>query len=172
MPNAAVLVAVLLLAGGGGAIATSAAHAQEVGRAAPETEVLDVVDRFMHAISTNDVAALASLIVEGAMTTVERPDGAGGTRLTRRPFDPERFRTGAFRERYWDPVVHVRGGLAVVWAPYEFWRDGTTTHCGIDVVELVRQDGRWRIGGLMWTVEPDACAALRPSDPARVRPAR
>lgn len=172
MPNAAGFVAVLLLAGGYGTTAASLAHAQDAGPTAPETAVLDVVDRFMHAISTNDVATLASLTVEGAMATVEAPDGAGGTRLTRRPFEPDRFRAGAFRERYWDPVVHVRGGLAIVWAPYEFWRDGKTTHCGIDVVDLVRQDGRWRIGGIMWTVEPDACAALRPSDPARLRPAR
>jgi hypothetical protein len=64
----------------------------------------------MHAISTNDVASLASLTVEGAMTTVETPDGAGGTRLTRRPFEPERYRTGAFRERYWDPVGTCAAG--------------------------------------------------------------
>ena len=33
------------------------------------------------------------------------------------------------------PVVHVRGSLAVVWTPYEFWRDGKTSHCGVDVFE-------------------------------------
>lgn len=34
----------------------------------------------------------------------------------------------------------------------------------------VKEKGTWRIGNMMWTVEPDACAALRPSDPARIRP--
>lgn len=143
------------------------------GQQAPssaEAAVLEVVDRFMRAIGTNDVAALAALRLDGALNIVEAPDGAGGTRVTRRPFDASRYRTGNFQERYWDPIVHVRGSLAVVWAPYEFLRDGKTTHCGIDSFEMVRQDGQWRIGNIMWTVEPDACGRLRPSDQAAMRP--
>jgi hypothetical protein len=76
--------------------------------------VLDVVDRFMRAIATNDVEALAALRLAGALNIVESPDGSGGTRVTRRPFDGSRYRTGTYLERYWDPVVHVRGSLAVV----------------------------------------------------------
>ena len=78
--------------------------------------------------------------------------------------------TGTNREQYWDPIVHLRGSLGIVWTPYEFWRDGQTSHCGIDVFEMVKQDGAWRIGNVMWTVEPESCATLRPSDPARIRP--
>lgn len=151
-------------------IAGPPASGQQVPPSAETAAVLDVVDSFMRAIATNDVAALAALRLDGALNIVEAPDGAGGTRVTRRPFDASRYRTGNFLERYWDPIVHVRGSLAVVWAPYEFLRDGKTTHCGIDSFEMVRQDGRWRIGNIMWTVEPDACSRLRPSDPAAMRP--
>ena len=80
-------------------------------------------------------------------------------------------RTVEYRERYWDPIVHVRGSIAVVWTPYEFWTDGKTSHCGIDVFEMMKDQGAWKIANMMWTVEPDACAALRPADPARIRPA-
>ena len=66
---------------------------------------------------------------------------------------------------------HVRGRIGIVWAPYEFWLDGKSHHCGIDVFEMVKNDSGWKIANLMWTHEPDGCAALRPSDPARVRPA-
>ena len=90
--------------------------------------------------------------------------------MARRPFTPDGLKPGAYRERYWDPIVHVRGKLAVVWTPYEFWQGGKTSHCGIDVFELVKEDSGWRIANMMWTVEPDACPALRPSDPGRVRP--
>jgi hypothetical protein len=34
----------------------------------------------------------------------------------------------------------------------------------------VKEESGWRIANMMWTVEPDACPALRPSDPGRVRP--
>jgi hypothetical protein len=144
------------------------------GAAAPQPEqdaVLAVVDRFMTALSTNDFATLAALRVEGSVNIVERPDKSSGTLVARRPFDPAGGKPGAYRERYWDPVVHVRGSIAVVWTPYEFWIDGKTSHCGIDVFEMVKEKGAWRIGNMMWTVEPDACAALRPADPKRIRPA-
>lgn len=138
---------------------------------APESEaVLAVVDAFMHAISTNDFAAMAKLRVEGGSIVVERPAQGGGTLVTRRVFTPDTSKPGDYRERYWDPVVHVRGKIAVVWTPYEFWQGGKTSHCGIDVFELVKEESGWRIANMMWTVEPDACPALRPSDPGRVRP--
>jgi hypothetical protein len=143
-------------------------------RSADETDkaaVLAVVDRFMSAVSTNDMAEMSALRLEGGFNIVERPGEAGATLITRRPFAPN-AKPGNYRERYWDPVVHVRGGIAVVWTPYEFWIDGKTSHCGIDVFEMMKEQGTWRIANMMWTVEPTACPALRPSDPSRIRPSR
>ncbi len=73
-------------------------------------------------------------------------------------------------ERYWDPTVLVRGPIAVVWAPYMLWSDGVKSHCGVDVFEMLRIDGEWRIGNAMWTIEPDGCESLRPPDEAAMRP--
>ena len=153
-----------------GLVCHAGAFAQS-GPAGPEQEaILSVVDGFMNAISTNDFALLTSLRLEGGTNTIERPATSGGTLVARRPFTPDGLKPGAYRERYWDPIVHVRGKLAVVWTPYEFWQGGKSSHCGIDVFELVKEDSGWRIANMMWTVEPDACPALRPSDPGRVRP--
>ena len=139
-----------------------------------EAAILAVVDRFMDAISTNDSALMAELRLDGGFTIVARPDPKGGDAplVTRRVFTPGPSRSGVIRERYWDPVVHVRSGIAVVWTPYELWIDGKTSHCGIDVFEMMKEKGVWRIANAMWTVEPDACAALRPADPSRLRPVR
>jgi hypothetical protein len=151
-------------------VSIATVSAQPSPAAGEEAVILAVVDRFMHAVSTGDLKLLSSLRVEGSDNTVEQSVPGGGTRLTRRVFTPDSFPPGNYRERYWDPVVHVRGGIAVVWTPYEFWRDGKTSHCGIDVFEMVKQEGTWRIGHMMWTVEPEACPALRPKDAGRVRP--
>ena len=67
----------------------------------------------------------------------------------------------------------------MVWTPYELWADGKTSHCGIDVFDLLKEQGVWKIANAMWTVEPDACHRLRPQGsvahtaraPGRVRPA-
>ncbi|MBL8143577.1 MAG: hypothetical protein JNM38_20860 [Acidobacteria bacterium] len=63
----------------------------------------------------------------------------------------------------------IRGPIALVWAPYEFKVDGKTTHCGIDVFDFVKTDGRWIVSNAMWTVEPDGCAELRRTDPTARR---
>jgi hypothetical protein len=163
------LAALALLVPAGAAAAQAASPEQPA--------ILAVVDRFMHAVTSGDPAAMASIRLEGSLTTVESPSKAGGMQVqVRPPFTPRAAAPSgtapksAVRERYWDPVVHVRGSLAMVWTPYEFWRDGKTSHCGVDVFEMVKQDGAWKIGNVMFTVEPDACPAMRPKESGRIRP--
>ncbi|HET6970599.1 MAG TPA: hypothetical protein VFH92_05685, partial [Phenylobacterium sp.] len=65
-------------------------------------------------------------------------------------------------EQMWSPRVSLRGAmLATVSGPYEFQLDGKTTHCGIDVFDLAKVEGQWRIASVIWTAEPDACAELK-----------
>lgn len=172
-PVVAAAVAIVVVA-----VAVPPASAQPAKQPAPrhasaeEAAILAVVDQFMIGISTNDNALLARIRIENSFNIVDRPAQAPatGTVVTRRPFSPEGSKPGNFKERYWDPTVHVRGRLAIVWTPYEFWRDGKTSHCGIDVFELTKEQDTWKIGNAMWTVEPEACAALRPADASRIRP--
>jgi hypothetical protein len=51
-------------------------------------------------------------------------------------------------ERIHDAVVHVDGDVATVWAPFEFLVDGKIDHCGRDIANLVRIDGRWVIASI------------------------
>jgi hypothetical protein len=64
-------------------------------------------------------------------------------------------------EKIWDPTVMLHNQLAIVWAPYDFHLNGKLTHCGIDVFNLVKTNTGWKISGVQYTVEPDACAALQ-----------
>jgi hypothetical protein len=156
------------------AAAATAASAQSAPPNPEDAAILAVIDRFMDAISNNDSALMAELRIEGGSTITSRPNPAAADAplVTRRVFAPTPPRPGAgpVRERYWDPVVHVRGAIAVVWTPYEFWSDGKSSHCGIDVFDLMKEKGVWRIANAMWTVEPEACAALRPADASKLRP--
>jgi hypothetical protein len=151
---------------------TVAAHAQAAGHEAGEEEaVLAAMDQYMHAISNDDPAARAAMQMPDGMIFAWRPSQNGGFEVRSRSYARA---TGTSQEelleRYWSPTVLVRGGIAMVWAPYEFWVDGQTSHCGVDVFTFVRADGVWRVAGSMYTVEPDACAELRPADPTSLRP--
>lgn len=168
-----VCVGMLLLAAQGKAADASAVPAHPPG---DEAAVLAVVDQFMTAISTNDLELMASVQMPDGMTYRAGPAKDGGVEVIGRPnsywVKPERADGRARTERYWSPTVLVRGHIAVVWTPYEFWLDGKRSHCGIDTFDLVKADGRWRVANAMWTVEPDGCASLAPPPPSEMRPAR
>jgi hypothetical protein len=51
-------------------------------------------------------------------------------------------------ERIHNPLVRVDHDLAVVWAPFEFLADGKVDHCGTDLFNLVRVDGKWLIASV------------------------
>lgn len=151
--------------------ATSAAAAKP---SREEASVLATMDRYMLAISAKDLERMAAMQTPEGMTYRARATGDGTMDVVARPnsywVDPSNKDARTARERYWSPTVLIRGDIAVVWAPYEYWIDGKTSHCGIDVFNFVRVGGSWRVANSMWTVEPNACAELRPKDASTIRP--
>jgi hypothetical protein len=53
-----------------------------------------------------------------------------------------------YEERIHDPVVHIDHDIAVIWTPYVFTINGKIDHCGTDVVNLIKHDGRWLISNI------------------------
>jgi hypothetical protein len=141
-----------------------------------EAAVLEAMDHYMTAISANDLQAMAAMQTPEGMTYRARATEGGDMEIVAHPnsywVDPSQDDGRTHRERYWSPTVLVRGGIAVVWAPYEYWIDGKTTHCGVDVFDFVKIGGVWRVSNSTWTVEPNACAELRPASASELRPER
>ena len=159
-------IAIMVLFSACGAPAPPAQHTPGGHQTAEESAVLEALDRYVTAISESDLEAQAAMQTPEGMTYQWRPAEDGGMHITARPnsywTDPSRADGRVYRERYWSPTVMIRGGIAVVWAPYEFWIDGETSHCGVDVFDFVKIDGAWLVSNAMWTVEPEACTELRP----------
>ena len=126
------------------------------------SDVKASVDRWLAAINANDADALAANQLPQGMTfrQFHAPDGT--LKLSNRSNADwvERVRGGKDRlhERYWKPTILVHGGVATFWAPYSFDIDGKRSHCGIDVFDLVKVEGKWLVANAMWTVEPQGCA--------------
>lgn len=135
---------------------------------AEETAILSQVQRFFDGLGSQDAAAMQAALLPDAMLTAQRFQADGKISLSRRT--GAAFVEGAkgqagLSERMWDPVVMRRGPIAMVWAPYEFQLAGKTTHCGVDVFDMVKVDGTWKIAHLMWTQEPHACEELKGAKP-------
>lgn len=48
-------------------------------------------------------------------------------------------------ERIWNVEIRVDGPLANAWVPYAFFVGDEFSHCGVNVVQLVRRSNRWKI---------------------------
>lgn len=125
--------------------------------------VVAVVQAFFDGLASADSAAMRATMLPDSRFTALRKAPDGAIKANRVMFEDsfgKRIEPG-MEERMWSPQVMRRGALATLTAPYEFKKGGVTTHCGVDVFTLVKQDGGWRIADLSWTVEPDACPELK-----------
>ena len=118
-----------------------------------------VIDNFFEGINTGDGELLASLEVEGAQILNIRENTAGEYEFTARSwFAAENFGSVTrLTERYWDDELLISDVLAVFWAPYDFHINGEFSHCGIDVLNLIKIEGEWKIGHAMWTIQRPNC---------------
>ena len=120
-----------------------------------------VIDNFFESINTGNGELLASLEVEGAQILNIREETAGEYEFAARNwFVAENFSSDTqLTERYWDEELLISDVLAVFWAPYDFHVDGKFSHCGVDVLNLIKIEGAWKIGHAMWTIQQPGCEA-------------
>lgn len=136
---------------------SSAASAQQSHPEYPAVQ--QVVAAFFEAINTGNGELMAGLEVEGAQVLNIRENDPGEYEFVIRSwFGANSFANGArLTERYWDEELLISDHLAVFWAPYDLHINGEFSHCGIDVLNLIKIDGQWKIGHAMWTIQPHGC---------------
>jgi hypothetical protein len=120
-----------------------------------------VIDNFFESINTGNGELLASLEVEGAQILNIAEETAGEYEFAARTwFSAENFSSDTqLTERYWDEELLISDVLAVFWASYDFHVDGEFSHCGVDVLNLIKIEGEWKIGHAMWTIQQPGCEA-------------
>ena len=125
-----------------------------------ESHVLGTIQKLFDAMAAGDTVAAALAVIDDVslVSTAETADGPVTNKIDRATFfasiaDP----SNSMLERMWDATVRIRGGIATVWTPYDFHRNGEFSHCGIDAANLVRMKDGWRITSLVWTAEPTGC---------------
>lgn len=140
-----------------GAARPLSAQSSDADRAA----VLSVVQRLFTAMAQRDTTAARALLMPGSRFVAIFGDGTGSTpRVQADTTFLRNLATGTDRllERMWEPVVQLRGPLATVWAPYDFYVNGQRTHCGVDTFTLLRGGMVWRLSDISYTVERTGCA--------------
>jgi Putative lumazine-binding len=127
--------------------------------ATPEEQaVLATVQAMFDGMAKRDAAAIKEPTLPGGVMVLMR-DGKP-TQITFEDFATRVGKPGKTKieERIHDPLVRIDNDLAMVWAPFEFLSDGKVDHCGTDLFNLVRKDGKWLIASVADTGRAD-CAA-------------
>jgi hypothetical protein len=126
--------------------------------ATPEEQaVLAPVNAMFDGMTKRDAAAIKEPTLPGGTMVLMR-DGKP-TQMTIVAFADRVGRPGTthIEERIHDPLVRIDNDLAMVWASFEFLVDGKVDHCGTDLFNLVREDGKWLIASVADTGRKD-CA--------------
>jgi hypothetical protein len=133
------------------AFLTASLHA-----ATPEEQaVLVPVTAMFDGMAKRDAAAIKEPTLPGGTMVLMR-DGKP-TQMTFEDFATRVGKPGTTKieERIHDPLIRIDNDLAVVWAPFEFLVDGKVDHCGTDLFNLVRKDGKWLIASVADTGRKD-----------------
>lgn len=128
-------------------LATSAAI-RLVAQSAEEQAVLAPIHAMFDGMSRRDSAAIKAPTLPGGMMVLMR-DGKP-VQMTLEAFADRVGKPGTthMEERIHEPLVRIDNDLAVVWAPFDFLVDGKVDHCGTDLFNMVRVDGKWLIASV------------------------
>jgi hypothetical protein len=123
-----------------------------------ERAVLEPVTALFDGMAKRDAEAIKKPLLTGGTMVLMR-DGKP-TQMTFEDFADRVGKPGTtqIEERIHDPLVRIDHDLAVVWAPFEFLVDGKVDHCGTDLFNLVRIDGKWLIASVADTGRKDCPA--------------
>jgi len=138
---------------------TAGVFCTAIGAATPEEDaVLAPIHAMFDGMSRRDPAAIKAATLSGGTMVLMR--NGKPTQMTFEAFADIVAKPGKsqIEERIHDPVIRIDNDLAVVWAPFEFLADGKVDHCGTDLFNMVRVEGKWIIASVADTGTKN-CAA-------------
>lgn len=57
----------------------------------------------------------------------------------------------------WDAQVLLDENIAMAWTYYDLHVDGQFSHCGINLVSLIKTDDGWKISDITYNVKREQC---------------
>src|ERR1700677_576236 len=141
------------------AISTAGLFSVSLLASTPEEDaVLAPIHALFDGMTKRDASPIKAPAVPGAPMVLMR-DGKP-TQMTLESFADRVGRPGTthIEERIHDPLIRIDNDLAVVWAPFDFLVDGKVDHCGTDLFNMARVDGKWLIASVADTGRKDCSA--------------
>lgn len=125
--------------------------------------VLQTVQTLFDAMAEADFSKVSSVFAEGGHTF--RVDEADSVSLGENAdfvasignFEQE------IVERMWDAEVFVDDNIAMAWTPYDLHVDGEFSHCGTNLISLIKTGDGWKITDITYNARENNCPDGQPA---------
>ena len=128
-----------------------------------ETKVRQTIETFFKGFHTKDTLLIKETVSEEIIVQSIGADKDGKATLRKEDFS--RFLNSIasipdsvdFREKIQSYNIQTEGTMANAWTPYEFWYNGTFSHCGVNSFQLFKNGSDWQIIYLIDTRRREDC---------------
>tara|TARA_R110000868_G_scaffold3811_3_gene23452 strand:+ start:4640 stop:5098 length:459 start_codon:yes stop_codon:yes gene_type:complete len=128
-----------------------------------EERVKNTIDTFFKAFHQQDTTAIKETVSKDiVLQTIGK--NADGTEVVKTENFDHFLRsivaiptTTKFEEKIKSYNIQIDGPMANAWTSYEFWVNGTFSHCGVNSFQLFKQEGSWKIIYLIDTRRKEGC---------------
>jgi len=136
-----------------------------IGQDADKAAVKDVIEGFFEAFHQQDSTAMKAYMGKGVILQTTGRNQDGKTQFRSQPIErlyesiisiPDSV---AFEEKLTSWNIQIDRTMANAWVGYEFWYNGTFSHCGINSFQLVNFGVEWKIIYLIDTRGREGCMA-------------
>ncbi|MDX1314635.1 MAG: nuclear transport factor 2 family protein [Eudoraea sp.] len=128
-----------------------------------EMEVQQTIGRFFEGFHKQDSTVMRSVLGANPILQTIVQNAEGKTLVRDVPFDalikaivsiPDSV---SFEERIKSYKIRIDGPMANAWTAYEFWRNDTFSHCGVNSFQLYHDGSSWKILYLIDTRRKEDC---------------
>lgn len=134
-----------------------------IAQASEEKMVQNTIDSFFKAFHQQDSTALKETVSKDIVLQTIGKNEAG-----REVVKTENFSnflksivsiptTTKFEEKILSYNIQIDGAMANAWTSYEFWVNGSFSHCGVNSFQLFKDQGTWKIIYLIDTRRKEGC---------------
>jgi hypothetical protein len=115
-----------------------------------ESAVKQVINNLFNAMKNGDTARIRNVFYYSPLLQTVVKNQNGKTVILTEPLDSFLTAVGQPHQEVYDErinfdIIRIDEDLAMVWAPYKFYLGNRLHHCGVDVFQLVREPGQWKI---------------------------
>jgi hypothetical protein len=122
-----------------------------------------LIDTFFEGFHKGDTLLMRSVLGRDVPLQTAYTDGQGIPLVHNSGIDvllagiADRPKDQKWEERLLDYRIELDGNLAHVWTPYQFWLNGTLSHCGANAFTLAKTTAGWKIIHLIDSRRREGC---------------